>query len=144
VRLRLLPTVASIQLLALVAELAPSAELLGPCPSDAQFRELAGSADVVLCADAADEFDRRSLVAAGAGAAVVTSPEGPAHAVLGDQAVTITGLDHEQLRAALKRALRAGPSRDQRAAAVRASCATEACGQRIAALASSTVRTDAA
>jgi GT2 family glycosyltransferase len=113
-RVRVLPTAASAPLLALVAKLLPQAEILSPCPSDASLRELCLAADVVVCADPDDEFERCALVAAGAGAAVVCPADGPAHAVLGELA-------------------RAG-DRAARAEAVERLCSEAACGERIAGL----------
>jgi GT2 family glycosyltransferase len=112
-RVRVLPTAASTPLLALVAERLPHADMLAPCPSDIRLRELCLTADVVVCADPDDEFERRALVAAGAGAAVVCPAGGPAHAVLGERS-------------------RAG-DRASRAQAVARLCSEAACGARIAA-----------
>lgn len=113
-RIRVLPTAASTPVLALVAGRLPGAELLPPCPSNARLRELCLTADTVWCADPDDQFERCALVAAGAGAAVVCSADGPAHAVLGELA-------------------RAG-ERAARAEAVARICSEAACGERIAAL----------
>jgi GT2 family glycosyltransferase len=111
-RIRVLPTAASIPLLTLVAERLPRAELLTPCPSDERLRELCLTADTVWCADPDDAFERGALVAAGAGAAVVCSADGPAQAVLGE--LTQTG------------------DRAMRAEAVARLCSEAACGDRIA------------
>lgn len=113
-RVRVIPTAASTPLLNLVAERLPQAELLTPCPSDARLRELCLTADTVWCADPDDEFERGALVAAGAGAAVVCSADGPAQAVLGE--------------------LTRGDDRAARAQAVADRCSEAACGERIAAL----------
>jgi hypothetical protein len=111
-RVRVLPTAASALLLATVAERLPQADVLTPCSSDARLRELALTADVVVCADPDDVFERCALVAAGAGAAVVCSADGPAHAVLGELAGT--------------------GDRVARAEAVERLCREAACGERIA------------
>jgi hypothetical protein len=82
---RLLPTVVTRHLDRQVAEILPQAELLEPCSDEARFAAMAAGADVVLAIDSTDRFERRALVAAGVGAAVITgSPAGPAAAVLGD------------------------------------------------------------
>jgi GT2 family glycosyltransferase len=112
--IRVLPAVASSPLLALVADHLPHAEVLAPCPSNARLRELCLTADTVWCADPDDEFERSALLAAGAGAAVMCSADGPAHAVLGELT-------------------RAG-DRAARAKAVARTCSEAACGKRIAAL----------
>jgi GT2 family glycosyltransferase len=113
-RVRVLPTAASTPLLAMVAERLPRAEILNPCPSDARLRELCLTADLVVCADPDDAFERSALVAAGAGSAVVCSADGPAQAVLGE--------------------LTQGGERAARADAVARLCSEEACGERIAGL----------
>jgi hypothetical protein len=66
--LRVLPTADTAPLAALVRELAPHAELLAPCASELRFAALAAGADTVLCADPADRYQRRRLLAAAAGA----------------------------------------------------------------------------
>jgi hypothetical protein len=144
-RVRVLPTTASTPLLRLVAAHLPEAEILPPCPSNARLRELALVADVVLCADPDDSFERCALVAAGAGAAVVCAAGGPAHAVLGDQASVFAA--GAELRAALHGALARPHSRRDRAArahAVERLCSERACGERIAALLSEAELADAA
>ena len=144
-RVRVLPTARSIPLLALVAERLPKAELLAPCTSEARLREIAGSADVVLCADPDDIFERRSLVAAAAGAVTVTAVDGPAHAVLGELAVTVAGFSAAELYSALEQAVAvATRGREQRAAAVRGVCSERICGEQIATLIDLATRAKAA
>jgi GT2 family glycosyltransferase len=133
-RIRVLPTIASIPLLALVSERLPCAEVLAPCPSNARFRRLALTADVVVCADPDDAFERHALVGAGAGAAVVTTAGGPARAVLGDQAVVPRGVGAGELQKALARALSMSEDREVRAQTVNRLCGERACAQRIRAL----------
>ncbi len=144
-RLRLLPTARSIPLLALVADRLPKAELLAPCTSETRLHEIAAGADVVLCADPDDIFERRSLVAAAAGSVTVTAVDGPAHAVLGELAVTVAGFSAADLRYGLKQAVAvATRGREQRAAAVRGVCSERICGEQIAALIALATRANAA
>jgi hypothetical protein len=82
---RLLPTVWSRTLEREVAELLPGAELLRPCSDEERYAALAGQADVVVAADPSDRVERRALVAAATGAAIVTfNLDGPAAFVLAD------------------------------------------------------------
>jgi GT2 family glycosyltransferase len=83
VAIRLLPTVATEGLAALVARSAPSAELLAPIRGERRFAELAGQCDLVLHADPRDRFERRALVAAATGTAVIHLPDATAAAILG-------------------------------------------------------------
>jgi GT2 family glycosyltransferase len=91
---RLLPTMRTRGLETEIAERLTGVELLDPCSDEQRFAELAASADVVLAADRSDPYERRALVAAAAGAAVLTTdPDGPAAAVLGaDIACSAEGL----------------------------------------------------
>jgi hypothetical protein len=80
---RLLPTAFSRTLEREIRETLPDAELLTPCSDEVRFAALAGVADVVVAADPSDRYERRALVAAGAGASVVSlNPSGPAAFVL--------------------------------------------------------------
>ncbi|MFL5963064.1 MAG: glycosyltransferase family 2 protein [Gaiellaceae bacterium] len=67
---------------------------LRPAATEAELAALAAAADVVVCLDPDDAFQRRALVAARAGAAVVASRGGQAEEVLGD-------LLHDSIAAAL-------------------------------------------
>ena len=137
-RLRALPSVATPALERLVAERFPAVELLPPCASEARFRELAADCDVVLCGDPADVYDRRALIAAGAGAAVVVTADGPAAAVLGAEAVLAQRPD------AIPTALERTGAREVRAAAVRAACGDAAASQRLVSILAQTRETTAA
>jgi GT2 family glycosyltransferase len=131
---RLVPTVLSRGLEALVAERLPGAELLGPISEEARWIALAGTADVAVCLDLDDRFDRRALAGAGAGASVlIADPDGPAAAVLGDAAIVATPAT---LPDALASLLPPAPERrDAVAAPVREACAPERVGRAILALA---------
>jgi GT2 family glycosyltransferase len=83
VALRLLPTVATEGLAALAARSAPLAELLAPICDERRFAELAGQCDLVLHVDPRDRFERRALVAAATGTAVIHLPGATAAAILG-------------------------------------------------------------
>jgi hypothetical protein len=107
-RVRVLPVAASPEVERLVHGALPDAEILPPCSSERRFAALAATADVVVCADPSDRFQRRALVAAAAGAAPVVLGPGAATAVLG----RTPGLED---------ALGDG-DRARRAAAVRAAC----------------------
>jgi GT2 family glycosyltransferase/glycosyltransferase involved in cell wall biosynthesis len=122
----LLPTARTSELAARVAATVPGAELLTPLTDEGAFGLLAGRADVVLAVDPADRFDRRALLAAAAGAAVVVRPGGPATELLGDLALVADPTDPEALAAALAHADVTPHARERRAAAVRAACGPEA------------------
>ena len=131
--IRLVPTVVARGLAERVAATLPSAELLAPCSDEARWIALAATADVAVCLDADDRFERRALGAAGAGATVVVAvPDGPAGAILGEQAV-VAGPDG--LAAVLPAAVAAAPSgRAAVAACARAACAPERVGRQLLAL----------
>jgi hypothetical protein len=82
--IRVLPSVATPELDALVGERLPAAEILGPVTSELRFAALASGCDVVVSAGAGDPFQRRALLAAAVGAVVVAPPGGPAAEALGD------------------------------------------------------------
>jgi hypothetical protein len=120
---RLLPTVRTRGLEAEVAERLTGVELLDPCSDEQRFAELAASADVVLATDSSDRYERRALVAAATGTAVLTiNPDGPAASVLGAGIACST----EDLPAALA-ALTVEPGdRSERAGRVAESCGPRA------------------
>ena len=118
--IRLLPTAATEPLNALVQSQVPAAELLAPVASEQRFAELAGRADVVVCTDRRDAFDRRALIAAAAGAAVACRPDGIAASILGGELVVFDGS-----AGAVEAAWACPRARAQRAAAV-----AEVCGPR--------------
>jgi hypothetical protein len=126
---RLLPTVRTRGLEAEVAERLPGVELLDPCSDEQRFAELAASADVVLATDPSDRYERRALVAAATGAAVLTTnPDGPAASVLGAGIAWRT----EDQPAALA-ALTVEPGdRSERAARVAESCGPQALARHLA------------
>ncbi len=72
--IRLLPSVATEPLAALAAERLARAEVLAPISSELRYAALAGEADVVVCVDPRERFERRALLAARAGATVVHLP----------------------------------------------------------------------
>lgn len=77
--IRVLPTAPVRGLADVLSDLAPGAELLGPCGDERRFAQIAATADVVLDADSSDPFERRALLAAATGAATVTLRDaGPA------------------------------------------------------------------
>jgi GT2 family glycosyltransferase len=123
--IRVLPTAVSAPLADLVRRLAPEAELLGPCSSERRFAALSARADVVICADVSDRFQRRALVAGAAGAAPVTFLRGAASAVLGAE---VAG------PGALERALGTTDTRRARRAAVLEHCAGPVVAARVGGL----------
>jgi GT2 family glycosyltransferase len=125
---RLLPTVRTHGLEAQVAERLGGVELLDPCSDEQRFAELAASADVVLATDPSDHYERRALVAAATGAAVLTTnPDGPAAWVLGAG----IGCSTEDLPAALA-ALTVEPGdRSERAGLVAESCGRRALARQL-------------
>jgi GT2 family glycosyltransferase len=109
---RVVPTVGARGTAALVAELLPDAELLGVTSDETRWAALAATADVAVCLDADDRFERRALLAAAAGATpMVPTLAGPAGRVLGDLAATT-----------LPDALGRPADRARLAATVRAAC----------------------
>jgi hypothetical protein len=104
------------------SERLPGAELLGPVSGEGRWRSLAMDADVVVCVDAADPYDRRALVAAAAGAVPVGREDGPAAAVLGDDLLPLQSLES---------ALDASAAREQRAARVADACSPERALERV-------------
>jgi GT2 family glycosyltransferase len=81
--LAVLPSARTPALEALVAQRAPGAVIVDPTASDHVLAGRAAVADLVVALDPADPWDRAALVCAGAGAAVVTRPGGPADGLLG-------------------------------------------------------------
>jgi GT2 family glycosyltransferase len=82
--LHISPTVRTGLVEELVNDLAPEAGLLAPTTSELMLAAYARNADVVIAADPSDVWDRQALICAGAGAAVVVRPDGPAARILGD------------------------------------------------------------
>jgi hypothetical protein len=119
---------------ALVAEHCPSAELSQPLLDELAFAQLAGRYDAVLCAADEDPFERRALVAAASGAAIVARADGPAAEVLPDAPVVTAGLHADDLRTATAAALDETTPRGSRAALVAAACGPDALGRRLAAI----------
>lgn len=120
---RLIPTVLSRNLEHQVATALPRAQLLGPCSDERRFAEIAASADAVITCDSTDRFDRRALVAASTGSAVLTcNPEGPAVDILGQSAFA----EPQGLRGALLGAFSDPGDRHERAHRVAQACAPEA------------------
>ncbi len=115
----LVPTVATRRLERLVAELLPHALLHAPVNDEQRWIELAAGADLAVCVDRDDRFERRALTAAAAGATpIVAAGDGPAGAVLGRLATVADA----GLAEALAAARAAGGRRQQLAALVRAGC----------------------
>ncbi|MEA2131752.1 MAG: hypothetical protein QOJ85_4643 [Solirubrobacteraceae bacterium] len=132
-RLRLLPNVADPIVAALAAARLPAAELLAPLSCERDFAQLAGECDVVVALDATDRFERRALIAAGAGAATVTLPGAPASAWLSD-AVTSSPADVGAVTEAVTSALERSPDRATSSAEVRRVCAPADLHDRLCAL----------
>ncbi len=83
VPVRVVPTVGCRGLAEIVDAHLPDAELLPVASHDGAWEALARTADVAVCLDADDAFDRRALLAAAAGATpIVLSAAGPAGATL--------------------------------------------------------------
>ena len=123
-RIRLVPTVMTRGLPDRIAAALPAAQVLAPCSDERRFAALAATADVVVAADRDDRFDRRALVAAATGAAVVPAdPDGPAASVLGE----LTCRDHAA-------ALAAARDRSARAERVRSACDPSLVARRLTAL----------
>jgi GT2 family glycosyltransferase len=132
---RLLPSARTRELSALVAERLPGAELLAPCSDEARFAAIAARADAVACADPDDRLDRRALVAAGAGAAVVINrAEGPAATILGEQAVVVADRRARALATGLEAALDRAAAREERSSLVEAACGPAAIADRLRSL----------
>ncbi|WP_249009106.1 glycosyltransferase family 2 protein [Conexibacter sp. DBS9H8] len=133
IELRILPAATVRGLDAELAARLPGAELLGPCADETRFATLAAEADVVLSLDPWDVCERRLLVAAGVGAAVVgAGPGGPAAHVLGLDPHSVSLETPAELRRALASADRSAPARADRARRVVAACAPEAIAQVLA------------
>ena len=125
VRIRILPTVATESVSRLVREVLPEATLLGPVTSERRFAALAGECDAVVCIDPRDPFDRSGLIAAAAGAAVVSRAGATAASVLGDE------LSFDGSEVPLQAALAMSTSRVSRAAAVTKVCGLDALRPRL-------------
>lgn len=127
--IRLVPTAMARGLEQEVADALPAATLCRPCADETRFAELAASADVVLAVDPDDRFERRALVAANVGAAVVTADRlGPAAAVLGAE----VACDLADLTAAVRRAIIEPGDRAERAERVARACAPSSVAERLA------------
>ena len=126
VPVRLLPTVASPVLHALVRERLPRGELLAPVSSERRYAALAGESDVVLCGSRSDRFERAALLAAAAGATPVTPEPGPAAGVLDDLLVVGSAT-----AATLERALAGRALRRERAERVSARCSPSVVAPRV-------------
>jgi GT2 family glycosyltransferase len=138
VPVKLVPTVFARGLESLVTAHLPHAELLGPVSDESRWIALADSADIAICLDPDDPFDRRALAAAGAGASVIVAdPDGHAAHVLGDHATIATAAT---LAAAVQSLLPLAPSRrDDLAASTRAACAPDVVGRALLTLLSGRV-----
>lgn len=85
----LVPSIRDHVLAARVAAALPDAEVLGPFSDERHWVALAAAADVAVCLDVDDLFERAALGAAAAGASVIVPTlDGPATAVLGPALVT--------------------------------------------------------
>jgi GT2 family glycosyltransferase len=132
-RVRLVPTVGARGLAALVAERLPDAELLPVTSDERRWAALAATADVAVCLDVDDRFERRALLAAAAGATpVVATANGPAGRVLGALATTT-----------LPDALSRPADRARLAAAVRGACDPATVGRALLAAVAAPARLDA-
>lgn len=125
---RVVPTVRQQHVFDELAERLPGAELLPPCGHDDAWRARAVDADVVVCVDADDVFERRALVGAAAGAVpVLRDAGGPAGAVIPDPVCAADGSLAHAIGAALERAA----DRAACAAPVREQCAPATVGARL-------------
>ncbi len=129
--LRLLPNLFTPELGRLAAASVPHAELLKPTSSEARYAEYAAEADVVLCLDYGDVFDRRALIAAASGAAVATRGGGAAAAVLGADVVVAYDTP---LASSVGPLLERAPMRAARREAVLTQCLHSRVAERLAGL----------
>lgn len=116
VPVRLLPSVATEPLAALAAARLPRAEVLAPVTSEERFAALAAEADVAVCVDPRDRFERRALLAARTGATVVHLPGGVAEEILSAEHAYDGG------SGVLQAALAAPVAREETAEKVRGAC----------------------
>lgn len=130
-RVRVLPNVGGAVVEAVVREILPEAEVLDPAIDERRFAELTAVSDVV-CGTHWDAFDRRALIAAGTGAAVMTRAYGPAAGVLGTDLAVTRWDDARLMRGALERAFEQADARRSRADAVRTMCGSAALAERLA------------
>lgn len=127
---RLLPTARTPSLVALTDRLLPEAELLVPAGSERAFADLAAGCDIV-CGDDGDPFERRLLLAAGTGAATVTTRGGPSDGVLGSRLTVGGWTERADVSAALERAVDAVDERRARREVVMAACGPEVMAERL-------------
>ncbi len=126
--IHLVPTAVARGLQQDVADALPGAVLGPPCSDETRFAELAAQADVVLADDLDDRFERRALVAASVGSAVITTdPDGPAAAVLGSD----VAYERSDLTRALQRTLSEPGDRAERSERVARACAPQALAERL-------------
>lgn len=123
--IQLLPTTRSTELNQVAADRLPGAKVLPPTTDERSLQRLAGECDVVVALNVDDRFDRQALVAASAGAAVVSRPTGAAQAVLGPLSATAHPGDSSAIENAVQKALEAAGERGHRAAMVGSACAPE-------------------
>ncbi|MCW3006060.1 MAG: glycosyl transferase family 2 [Solirubrobacterales bacterium] len=76
--IRVSPTVRTPEVDEFITAGAPQATILDPLTSEMMLEACARDADLVVAADPADRWDRRALICAGAGAAVIVRSGGPA------------------------------------------------------------------
>ena len=130
-RVRLIPSVANRLIGVLARELLPTAELLAPVSAEADFAALAGDADIVVCADRSDAFERRALLSAATGAAAVSLRAGPASAVLGDALCVERDADAATFGRAIACALDVASDRVTRRQRVQTACSPNAVAPRM-------------
>jgi hypothetical protein len=119
----LMPVARTPELALRVATELPGATLLHPDHDEPRLAQLAARADVVVAVDPADPYDRRALIGAGAGAAVMVLAGGPAEAVLGRlHAATVGRTDVVGLARAIAAADTSPDARAARTALVAAAC----------------------
>jgi hypothetical protein len=128
--IRVIPSVRTPDLQRALREAVPHAELLPAITNERLVAAVAGNSDLVIALDPSDEFDRIALTAAGAGAAVVVRPGGPAAWVLGDLALTV---DPSAPDLALGAVGRGGFDASATARAERSEAVSDACGPAAAA-----------
>ncbi|HEY4096531.1 MAG TPA: glycosyltransferase [Baekduia sp.] len=136
----LMPVARTPELALRVATELPGATLLHPDHDESRLAQLAARADVVVAVDPADPYDRRALIGAGAGAAVMVLAGGPAEAVLGRlHAATVGRTDVVGLARAIAAADTSPEARAARTALVAAACTPQRIADALRAISAASV-----
>ncbi len=130
----LLPNVRSSNLERIAAQSLSAVELLDPVTDEPGYAELAGRYDVVVTVGDSDGFDRRALIAAATGTAVVARHGGPAAEVLADGLELDPGNASSELARRISDALEVAAERAVRTARVAAECGIETLAPQLSAL----------